>query len=48
MQLQVVVYCHKKSCDVFVDMPSSMNDTLIFWILSFYQKALYGDLFQQN
>jgi hypothetical protein len=48
MQLQVVLYCHKKSCDVFVDITTSMNDTLILWILSFYQKALYGDLFQQN
>lgn len=48
MQLQVIGDYHKKIGDIFVGMLSSMNNTQILQIFNFYQRAMHGDLFQQN
>lgn len=45
LQFQVVVDRDKHFCDVFVGLPSSMNDFKIVWLSNFYQEVTYNGLF---
>jgi len=47
MQLQAIIDHKKRFLDIFVAMPSWMNNTRVLCLFSIYQKATLGDLFHE-
>jgi hypothetical protein len=43
--MQIIVDHHKRFQDVFVNVPSSMNDVWILWIFLLHQHVIKGNLF---